>query len=386
MTVAVLNRPSARLPRPGLRRGLMVAASLVLHAAVLGPMILLAADDDRPPPRPLPPIIQLEIERPPPPPQWRIRPQPEEPLQPVEPQTPPPLPVQVEALRPEPLPAPTPTPQTTPAPARPLTAAPAVSAPSVTPTPAPAPAVAPAPARIPAPVPTPTPTPAPIAPPAPVVAPKPAPTPPVAMERAPSPPAPAPALPQRRLTKNKDEEEAASGRPSPPAPRMAAPPPGGAPAAGTGEITDAWRFTPEGQDGRNARALRVSPAGCPANRVLTQGERAICEERFNARAAEGAQRAITGSGNAERDARFAREGAREMQRYEQQRRPLSGGVGVIGPADCPGSNLGTGCAGAHLKDVPGVDMRQGARSTVNEGERRTSGFSASVGGVRVGGD
>ena len=36
MTVAVLNRPSARLPRPGLRRGLMVAASLVLHAAVLG--------------------------------------------------------------------------------------------------------------------------------------------------------------------------------------------------------------------------------------------------------------------------------------------------------------------------------------------------------------
>lgn len=364
MTVAVLNRPSARLPRPGLRRGLMVAASLVLHAAVLGPMILLAADDDRPPPRPLPPIIQLEIEPPPPPPQWRLRPQPEEPLQPVEPQSSPPDPVRVEAPRPEPLPAPPPTPQTTPAPARPLTTAPAVAvpgpapAPSMAPSPAPAPAVAPAPARITAPVPTP----APIAPPAPVVAPKPVPTPPIAMERAPSPPAPAPALPQRRLTKDKDEEEDASGRPSPPAPRVAAPPPGGAPAAGAGEITDAWRFAPEGQDGRNARALRVSPAGCPSTGVLTRGERAICEERFNARAAEGAQRAITGSGNAARDARFAREGAREMQRYEAQRRPLAGGVGVMPPQECPGSNFGAGCAGAHLDP----SMRQGATTNVQQ--------------------
>ncbi|MNL46239.1 hypothetical protein D3C87_1689340 [compost metagenome] len=143
---------------------------------------------------------------------------------------------------------------------------------------------------------------------------------------------------------------------------MAAPPPGGAPAAGTGEITDAWRFTPEGQDGRNARALRVSPAGCPANRVLPQGERAICEERFNARAAEGAQRAITGSGNAERDARFAREGAREMQRFEAQRRPLSGGVGVMPPQECPGSNFGAGCAGAHLDP----SMRQGATTNVQQ--------------------
>lgn len=366
MTVAVLNRPSARLPRPGLRRGLMVAASLVLHAAVLGPMILLAADDDRPPPRPLPPIIQLEIEPPPPPPQWRLRPQPEEPLQPVEPQSSPPDPVRVEAPRPEPLPAPTPTPQTTPAPARPLTTAPAVAvpgpapAPSMAPSPAPEPAVAPAPA--PARITAPVPTPAPIAPPAPVVAPKPVPTPPIAMERAPSPPAPAPALPQRRLTKDKDEEEDASGRPSPPAPRVAAPPPGGAPAAGAGEITDAWRFAPEGQDGRNARALRVSPAGCPSTGVLTRGERAICEERFNARAAEGAQRAITGSGNAARDARFAREGAREMQRYEAQRRPLAGGVGVMPPQECPGSNFGAGCAGAHLDP----SMRQGATTNVQQ--------------------
>ena len=354
MTVAVLNRPSARHARRGLRGGLMAAASLALHVAVLGSMILLAADEDRAPPRALPPIIQLEIEPPPPPPQWRMPPRPE-PLRPVDPQTPAPVPV--EATQSESALAPTP--QTTPAPARPSPSAPDVPVPA----PAPAAAVAPAPARIPAPVPAPTPTPTPVAPPAPVAAPKPAPTPPVAMERAPSPPAPAPALPQRRLAKDKDEEEAASGRPSPPAPRMAAPPPGGAPATGTGEITDAWRFTPEGQGGRNARALRLSPAGCPADRVLTQGERAICEERFNARAAEGAERrTITGSGNAQRDARFAREGAREMQRYEAQRRPLAGGVGVMPPQECPGSNFGAGCAGAHLDP----SMRQGATTNVQQ--------------------
>ncbi|WP_158256036.1 MULTISPECIES: hypothetical protein [unclassified Brevundimonas] len=220
--------------------------------------------------------------------------------------------------------------------------------------------------------------------PAPVPVPVPTPTPRAAAERAVS--APAPVAPVR--ARKKDEDAARDGLPSPPAPRIAAPAPGAPSAAASGVpgVSDAWRVGGESQAERNARALRTSPAGCRSTAILSQGERAICDERFNARAAEGATRPITGSGNAERDARFAREGAREMQRYEAQRRPLSGGVGVLGPADCPGSNFGTGCAGAHLKDVPGVDMRQGARSTVNEGERRSSGFSASVGGVRVGGD
>ncbi len=362
MTVAALNRPSARLPRPGLRRGLMMAASLALHAAVLGPMILLAADDDRPPPRLLPPIIQLEIERPP-----QRRPQPPEPLRPplVQPQTQPPVPTETEAQEPlplpDPLPARTPTPAAipvptpAPAPSRPLPAAQAITAPGPTPALAPAPTLT-APAVVP--------VPAPIV--APVVAPVPAPElaparPLVVTESAPS--RTAPALPARPAkNKDEDEEAAASGRPSPPAPRMAAPPPGGAPAAGAGEINDAWRFAPEGQAGRNARALRVSPAGCPSTGVLTRGERDICEERFNARAADGAQRPITGSGNAERDARFAREGAREMQRYEAQRRPLAGGGGVMPPQECPGSNFGAGCAGAHLDP----SMRQGATTNVQQ--------------------
>ncbi|WP_292049449.1 hypothetical protein, partial [Brevundimonas sp. UBA5718] len=71
--------------------------------------------------------------------------------------------------------------------------------------------------------------------------------------------------------------------------------------------------------------------------------------------------------------------------WEMMNRPLSGGVGVVGPGDCPGSNFGTGCAGAHLGDVPGVEMRQGAESTINRGERHRQGFSASIGGLRIGG-
>lgn len=405
MTVAVLKQSSARSKtrrrRPGLRRGLMAGASLVMHVAVLGSMILLAADEDRPLPQPpLPPIIQLEIERPPLPPQWRPRPQPPEPLRPVEPleqpQTEPLVRPEPETQRPLPLPAPapqpitapTPTPAPVPAPPAPVPSPQAAPAPSPAPAPAPKPVQAPAQTLSPAPSSRPSPIVAPViapvvAPPAPPAA-APTPAPPVA---AAAPRASAPALPTPRSAKDKDEDEAAnSGPPSPPVPRMAMPAPGGAPAPAASGVTDAWRVAPEGQAGRNARALRTSPAGCPSTAILTRGEQLICDERFNARAAEGATRPITGTGNAERDARFAREGAREMQRYEQQRRPLSGGVGVLGPADCPGSNFGTGCAGAHLRDVQGVDMRQGARSTVNEGERRSSGLSANVGGLKVGGD
>ena len=347
MTVAVMTRPPAPRLRPGLRRGLMAGASVVMHVVVLGSMILLASSEDQPVPTPdLQPIIQLEIEP-------RILPPEQLPI----PRPVPPLPVPTT----EPLPAPTP---------------PLEATPQTAPVPVPIPAPVPSPQRKPqvAPAPTPAPRPLPLAPAPPAAA----------AERAAPASAPVTALRPRK----KDEEEARSGLPAAPAPRLAAPPPGAPSVAASGGagVSDAWRVAPEGQAGRNARALRTSPAGCPSTAILTRGEQAVCDERFNARAAEGAQRPITGSGNAQRDARFAREGAREMQRYEQQRRPLSGGVGVIGPADCPGSNFGTGCAGAHLKDVPGVDMRQGARSTVNEGERRPSGFSASVGGLRVGGD
>lgn len=336
MSVAVLARAPSRRLRPGVKRGLMAGASVVMHVVVLGSMILLASSEDQPVPTPdLQPIIQLEIEA-------RILP----PEQLPTPRPVPPLPVPTT----DPLPAPTPaveaTPQTVPVP---------VPIPAPVPSPQPKPQVAPAPTPAPRPLSL---APAPVATPAPVAAPRAAQ--PAAAERAAPAPAPVTALRPRR----KDEDEARNGLPAAPAPRLAAPAPGApsAAASGVAGVSDAWRVAPEGQAGRNARALRTSPAGCPSAAILTRGEQAVCDERFNARAAEGATRPITGSGNAQRDARFAREGAREMQRYEQQRRPLSGGVGVVGAVDCPGSNFGTGCAGAHLDSSTQMDSTRNVQT------------------------
>lgn len=338
MSVAVLARAPARRMRPGVRRGLMAGASLLMHVVVLGSMILLASSEDLPVPAPdLQPIIQVEIER------HTIMPEPLPVPRPV-----PPLPVPTV----EPLPTPE---RATPTPER--------ATPVVTPMPTPAPAPVPTPAPLPTPqTPTksvalalPAPLPAPAR--APVAVPTPAP-PAAAAERA----APAPVVAFR--PRKKDEDEARDGLPAAPAPRLANPAPGApsASASGVAGVSDAWRVAPEGQAGRNARALRTSPAGCPSTAILTRGEQVVCDERFNARASEGAARPITGSGNAARDARFAREGAREMQRYEAQRRPLSGGVGVVGPADCPGSNFGTGCAGAHLDSSTQMDSTRNVQT------------------------
>ncbi|WP_295187362.1 hypothetical protein [uncultured Brevundimonas sp.] len=166
-------------------------------------------------------------------------------------------------------------------------------------------------------------------------------------------------------------------RPSPIRPRIAAPTPQGAPAP-----PDAWTVNPNDRAGAMSRVLRQGLIGCTTPQQLNAAERAHCREDAMRRGMNAAP--ITGTGNPERDAAFAREGARRLAEWEARRRPLSGGVGVVGPADCVGSNFGTGCAGALLPDVPGVDMRQGAETTINRGERRRQGFSASVGGLQIG--
>ena len=151
--------------------------------------------------------------------------------------------------------------------------------------------------------------------------------------------------------------------PTPPSPRIARPAPDGVPAAAAAQTIDPWRVTPESQGAATARVLRTSPAGCRSYDSLSRAEQALCDEQFNERAAAAAERRpITGTGNAERDARFAREGARELQRYERQRRPLSGGVGVLAPQDCPGSNFGTGCAGAHLDSSMQMDSSRNVQT------------------------
>lgn len=160
----------------------------------------------------------------------------------------------------------------------------------------------------------------------------------------------------------RDEDEDES--PAPPSPRLAAPAPGAPPPP----ADSAWTVRPRTLGDRIGQGLRTSPVGCAAGAVLSAAERAICDDRFGQRAATA--RPIEGTGNPERDARFAREGARRLAEYEARRRPLAGGSGNVGPQDGPGSNFGMGVAGAHLDQSLRPDStrniqtrRDGARST-----------------------
>lgn len=150
----------------------------------------------------------------------------------------------------------------------------------------------------------------------------------------------------------KDEEEDA---PSPPAPRMAG---GTSGAAGPAAPADAnpWTYRPESQAAAVARSLRTGTGGCRImDGHLSAAEQALCDERFNAGAAEAARRHPLGArtrtaSEARRDAEFARQGAAALENYEVRRRPLSGGTGnVLSSPDCPGGNLAGSCAGAHLR-------------------------------------
>lgn len=138
-----------------------------------------------------------------------------------------------------------------------------------------------------------------------------------------------------------------------------------APSPAEQGIDDAWRV-PTGVTGRQlGRSLRGSMIGCDAMQGrLSAGEQAQCDERF----AEAAGRAapIEGSGDARRDARFAAQGRREIQAYESRRAPAAGGTGVVPLGDCPGSNFGTGCPGAHLDR----GFRQDNRDMMDEAQGR----------------
>ena len=148
--------------------------------------------------------------------------------------------------------------------------------------------------------------------------------------------------PETGLVRREDEEEA----PTVPSPRTPAPGASGPSAAEQG-VDDAWRVPAAPTRRQIGRSLRGSMIGCDVMRGrLSPGEQAQCDESFNRVA--GAAPPVSGSGNAERDARFAAQGRREMDAYEARRRPLAGGTGLGEHGDCPGSNFGTGCPGRHL--------------------------------------
>lgn len=153
--------------------------------------------------------------------------------------------------------------------------------------------------------------------------------------------------------RNRDEDQ---DRPTTPSPRLAAPV-SGAPAPPGAEP---WQVRPETLGDRVGRGLRTRGPGCASPQLLSREERAVCEDRFGERAA--AAPPIDGTGNPDRDARFAREGAAALAQYEARRRPLAGGTGVVGVQDGPGSNFGMGVAGAHLDPSFQPDSTQNIRT------------------------
>jgi len=162
-------------------------------------------------------------------------------------------------------------------------------------------------------------------------------------------------------------------RPSPPVPRIAATPPQDAPAppadrppTAAPSLPDPWRVQAEDDQPAIGQALRDSSVGCRtmAGR-LSNADQARCDQQLGAAASRAGPlgpRTMTAA-EARREAGFARDGARALAQYEGRRAPLNSGVGVVGPADCIGSNFGTGCAGAHLDPT----LRQGAASNIRQG-------------------
>ena len=166
------------------------------------------------------------------------------------------------------------------------------------------------------------------------------------------------------VTRDRNREEDEEDRPTPPAPRIGSSPLVGPPPASS----DPWQVNPESMAAAVGRSMRTGPGGCRMmDGRLSASEQRLCDDRFNeaaGRARPLGPRTLTPSEH-RRDAQFARDGARALAQYEARRRPLSGGVGIIGPGDCPGSNLGVGCAGAHLDPA----IRQGATTVGNPGMR-----------------
>lgn len=141
-------------------------------------------------------------------------------------------------------------------------------------------------------------------------------------------PASSPASPKtsRRFTQE------AQPPPSAP-PTIAAPAPVGSPEGAAGLST--------AQRAAIARSLRQGVSGCTTLPSLAPDERQACLERRMRLAQDAA--AITGSGDAARDAAFARQGARRLAAWEAQRaRPLSGDPPCETPhprAGCEGVNI-----------------------------------------------
>lgn len=152
----------------------------------------------------------------------------------------------------------------------------------------------------------------------------------------------------RERTRQEDEED----RPTLPSPRVGSPLVDPPPAS-----ADPWQVRPEGMAGAVGRSMRTGAGGCRTmDGRLSVSEQQLCDERFNAaagRAGPLGPRTLTAS-EQRREAQFARDGAAALAAHDSLRGGRSGSGIVMTSPDCPGGNLRSNCAGAHLR--PGFEM------------------------------
>ena len=145
-------------------------------------------------------------------------------------------------------------------------------------------------------------------------------------------------------------------------------------------VEPVWRVQPEGLAERLANLppslIRRSGGGVPRSwrercglpleGPVSDADRRACEQRFLADA-EPPPSMRRQRPQGDPAAQFAAQGARNLAEYEAQREPLAGGAGIVGSGECPGGNLGMGCAGAHLQS----DMRHGATTNIRQRGNRS---------------
>ncbi|OYX56566.1 MAG: hypothetical protein B7Y86_07185 [Brevundimonas subvibrioides] len=157
-----------------------------------------------------------------------------------------------------------------------------------------------------------------------------------------------PSVARDRTREDEDED-----RPTPPVPRIGASPLVGPPPASA----DPWQVTPEGMAAAIGRSMRTGAGGCRTmDGRLSASEQQLCDDRFNTaagRAGPLGPRTLTPS-EQRRDAQFARDGAAALAAHDSLRGARSGVGIVMSSPDCPGGNLRSSCAGAHLR--PGFEM------------------------------
>lgn len=102
-------------------------------------------------------------------------------------------------------------------------------------------------------------------------------------------------------------------------------------------IDDQWRVTP-----RAAESHAFNPASCSQPQLLAPELRSECEARRARYMIE--TRAITGTGNPDRDAAFARQGAQRLADWEAQRATPS-----RGDPPCERPNPVAGCEGVNIQ-------------------------------------